>query len=164
MLWLRDHAADPYVQRAIAGVRGLYASAGTAVDAFRLTGMLPSERARVTWAQLRKREVDPLNVLAAWIAVDMRHRDDAQPDRHQEYRLVQVAKLIHRMAGGTHKRWERERADGRVEVTQLHRHPVSRGQILRVLGHQIAGVCDALTDRCPSVRTPVRLTIGSKRR
>jgi hypothetical protein len=106
--------------------------------------MSPRDRAKATWAQLRKREVDPLEVVAAWLAVDMRLRDDLQPDRHQEYRYVQVAKLIHRMAGGTHKRWERERPDGSVETTELHKHPVSRGQVLRIIGRQLATVCDGL--------------------
>jgi len=106
--------------------------------------MSPGNRAKAAWAQLRKREVDPLEVLAAWLAVDLRLRDDLQPDSHQEYRYVQVAKLIHRMAGGAHKRWEREQANGKAEVTELHKYPVSRGRVLRVIGSQLAGACDGL--------------------
>jgi hypothetical protein len=79
-----------------------------------------------------------------WLAIDMRLRDDPQLDRHDEYRQVQAAKLIHRMAGGTHKRWERERPNGSIEVSELHKHPVSRGQVLRVLGRGLAAVCTQL--------------------
>ena len=142
--WLRAHPEEPEVHMAMEGVRRLYRGAGAPVEAFRLSGMSPAGRAKVIWAQLRRREVDPLNVLAAWLAVDARLRDDPQPDRHEEYRHVQVAKLIHRMAGGTHRRWERERTDGRVEVTQLHKHPISRGQVLRVLGRKLENACNGL--------------------
>jgi hypothetical protein len=142
--WLQDHRDDLGVQSASEGVRRIYRGAGAPVEAFRLAGMSPGDRAKATWAQLRKREVDPLEVVAAWLAVDMRLRDDLQPDRHREYRYVQVAKLIHRMAGGSHKRWEREPGNGRVEVTELHKYPISRGRVLRIIGSQLAAVCDGL--------------------
>ncbi|MEO8998033.1 MAG: hypothetical protein ABI227_00170 [Rhodanobacter sp.] len=148
MAWLQAQRDAPEVRSAIEGVRRLYRAARAPIEAFRLAGMSPAGRAKVIWAQLRQREVDPLQVLAAWLAVDTHLRDDPQPDRHEEYRHVQVAKLVHRMAGGTHKRWERERADGRVEVTQLHKHPISRGQVLRVLGREIEKACSGLAAEC----------------
>lgn len=145
LAWLRAHASDSGVRAAAAGVRRLYASSGAPVEAFRLPGRTPAERARAMWAQLRKHEVDPVDVVAAWLAVDLRLRDDPQPDRHGEYRQVQAAKLIHRMAGGAHKRWEHTRPDGGVDVTELHKHPISRGRILRVLGRELAVACRELT-------------------
>jgi len=144
MRWLREHREDQSVRHAVYAVQRLYSSAGAPVEAFRLTGKPPVERAKAAWAQLRKREVDPLVVIAAWLAVDMKLRDDPQADRHNEYRHVQVAKLVHRAAGGTHKRWEQEKADGRVKVTELHRHPVSRGRVLRIIGAAVAKACDSL--------------------
>lgn len=144
MVWLEAHRSDLEIQGAIEGVRRLYRTAGAPVEAFRISGMLPSERAKSIWAQLRTRAVDPLEVLAAWLAVGLRLRDDPQSDRHEEYRQVQVAKLIHRMAGGSHKRWERERPDGSVERSELHKHPVSRGRVLRVIGGELAKVCEGL--------------------
>jgi hypothetical protein len=144
MKWLQDQRDELAIQSASEGVRRLFRAAGAPVEAFRLSGMSPGDRAKATWAQLRKREVDPLVVLAAWLAIDMRLRDDLQPDTHREYRYVQVAKLIHRIAGGTHKRWDRERPDGSVETTELHKHPVSRGQVLRIIGRQLAIACEDL--------------------
>lgn len=145
MAWLQSHRDDAEVCSAAEAVRRLYRAAGAPVEAYRLPGKPPAERAKAIWAHLRKREVDPLDALAVWLAVDMCLRDDPQPDRHDEYRLVQAAKLIHRMAGGSHKRWERERTDGRIEVTNLHKHPISRGQVLRVLGRELAAACRDLT-------------------
>lgn len=151
--WLAAHADDPAVRITLAAVRRLYASAGASVEAFRLTGKSPAERAKALWAALRHRNVDPSRAVAAWLAVCARLRDDLQPDRHEEYHQVQVAKLIHRMAGGTHKRWERERGEGCVEVTQMHKHPVSRGRVLRVVGKEVAGACQGLDGKvdeaCP---------------
>lgn len=142
---LQDHQHTLDVRSAIAEVQRLYRGSGAPVEAFRLRGMPPAERAKAVWAQLRRRKVDPLEVVAVWLAIDMRLRDDPQPDRHEEYRQVQAAKLLHRIAGGTHKRWERERVNGSTEVTELHKHPVSRGRVLRVLGRQVAKVGEPLS-------------------
>jgi hypothetical protein len=145
MATLQAHQHTLEVRSAAAEVQRLYRASGAPVEAFRLRGLSPTERAQAAWAQLRRRNVDPLEVVAVWLAIDMRLRDDPQPDRHEEYRQVQAAKLLHRMAGGTHKRWERERANGSVEVTELHKHPVSRGRVLRVLGRQMAKVGERLS-------------------
>ena len=144
MQWLREHAGDQQVDSALNRIRGLLSASRHPVEAFRLAGLSPAERARNAWALLAKRGVDPAEIVATFLAVRMRLRDDPQPDRHAEYRNVQAAKLLHRMAGGTHKRWERERGDGSIEVTELHRHPVSRGLVLRVLGQALADVCAAI--------------------
>ena len=150
--WLREHAADQQVDSALRCIRGLLSASRNPVEAFRLAGLSPAERARNAWALLAQRGVDPTEVAAAFLAVRMRLRDDPQPDRHAEYRNVQAAKLLHRMAGGTHRRWERERADGSIEVTELHRHPVSRGLVLRVLGQDLADACGTLP--LPSLDVP----------
>lgn len=128
---------DPLVKQARLGIETLYATAGAPVDAFRTRGLTPEERARVTWARLRQSGVDPLEPLAAWLAVVAAMEADRQPDHREEFRIVQLGKLVHRMAGGSHRHWQRERPDGSIEVTALHRYPASRGNILRHLGRQI---------------------------
>ena len=153
--WLKVHGDDQSVRLAVAGVQRLYRVAGAPVEAFRLPGRTPAERASAIWAQLRKHEVDPVDVVAVWLAVDLRLRDDPQPDRHDEYRQVQAAKLIHRMAGGTHKRWERQRGDGSVEVLELHKYPVSRGRVLRLVGGSLAAACSGLERAVPEPSDPV---------
>ena len=142
--WLRERGDLSVVQRAKIGVVRLLQTAGAPIEAFRLAGKKPAERARALWASLRVKGVDPAEILAVWLAVDMRLRDDPQPDRHREYRYVQVAKLIHRMAGGSHRRWEHERSDGSVQITEMHRHPVSRGRVLLLVGKQLSDLCEVL--------------------
>lgn len=142
--WLLENSGHPPVMRALAAIQGIYRSAGAPVEAFRLAGKSPADRAKAIWAKLRERGVDPIQVVAAWVAVGLCLADDPQPDRHDEYRLVQAAKVLHRLAGGTHKRWERERLDGSIEATVLHKHPSSRGLVLRNLGRHLEGACGVL--------------------
>jgi hypothetical protein len=54
-----------------------------------------------------------------------------------EYKLVQAGKLLHRLAGGSHKRWDQHGLDGRKWVKELHKHTHSRGRVLLHLGRQL---------------------------
>ena len=134
--WIEQHKDEPSTVEALNAVSKLYRRAGPHVEAFRLAGKSPTDRANATWASLRERTIGPVEVVACSLAVAMRIKDDPQPDWHDEFRDVQVAKLLHRLAGGAHQRWEVERPDGRIAVTELHKHPNSRGRVLRVLGQQ----------------------------
>jgi hypothetical protein len=135
-LWIKENRGDQATIEALGAIERLYRRAGPHVPAFRLVGKPPVERANAIWASLRERSVDPADVLACALAVPMRIAEDPQSDWHEEFRDVQIAKLLHRMSGGTHKRWESERSDGRIMVTELHKHPNSRGRVLRIVGQQ----------------------------
>lgn len=155
--WLKANSLDPFAKIALLAVEGLLRS-GRAEEAFRLRGLSPAERARVAWGRLRRAGVSPIKPVAAWLAVEMRLADDPQPDWHSEFRRVQAAKLIHRMASGTHKRWERERPDGRIQVTEMHKYPANRGRILRHIGETLERAVELLAaERLPAIRATVRL-------
>lgn len=143
--WLRENMDDHAVALSIRAVEGLYRRAGPHVEAFRLRGLSPKDRARAAWARLREAKVDPMRVLEAWLAVASIIRDDPQRDRHVEFMRVQAAKVVHRMASGSHKRWECQRPDGRVVTTELHKYPQSRGKVLRHFGEQIERAASLLT-------------------
>ena len=142
--WLKENVDNPLVKYALEAIEGLYRSAGPKVESFRLRGLTPAQRARAAWARLREAEVSPLKPLAAWLAVELAIRADPQAEAKQEYKLVQAAKLVHRMASGTHKRWERERPGGKVVVEEMHKYPHSRGQVLRHLGKQLQAATEML--------------------
>ena len=101
---------------------------------------------------LFRSEIDPRLVVAAWLAVEMGIRDDSQPVTTQEFKRVQAAKLVHRMASGTHRRWEQEVNDPnnswrpKIRVTELHVFPRSRGRILRHIGKTLEGAVDLVVD------------------
>lgn len=151
--WLAENRKDPFVDNAITRVDGLYRRAGSHVEAFRLRGLSPADRAKAAWARLRECCVDPVRVIAAWLAVDMAIAADPQIRDDPEYRRVQAAKLVHRMASGTHKRWTREEPDPnrpgrrRTTTTEMHVYPRSRGRVLRHIGRDLEGTVEMLPER-----------------
>lgn len=135
--WVRSHLVLPRVANAVESVRSLMDTSGSAEEAFRLRGRPPRERAQIAWARLRNAGADPVKVLSVWLAIELIQRDDPQPESKVEYRRVQAAKVLHRIASGTHKRWETPTASGRVVVQELHAYPQSRGRVLRHIGDSL---------------------------
>ena len=155
--WLKTNAADPFAKMALLTIERLIYS-NRVEEAFRLRGLSPTERAGIAWGRLRRAEVSPIKPVAAWLAVEMRLADDPQADWHPEFKRVQAAKLVHRMASGTHKRWERERPSGQVEVTEMHKYPANRGRVLRHIGQALERAVETLAEkRLAAIRAAVRL-------
>jgi hypothetical protein len=155
--WLKTNSQDPYARAALQAVGALMRS-GRAEEAFRLRGLPPAERARVAWGRLRRAGVPAAQPVAAWLAVEMRLADDPQPDRRPDFKRVQAAKLVHRMASGTHRRWEQERPDGGVRVVEMHKYPASRGRVLRHIGEALEQAVELLAaHRVSAIRAAIRL-------
>ena len=68
--------------------------------------------------------------------------NDHKAERKQHFKWVQAAKLVHRMASGSHKRWEQQSYDGKTYVKELHKYPRSRGRVLVHLGQQLEQVAE----------------------
>ena len=148
LVWLLDNPDEFWVRDAVGKVEGLYSRAGRNEEAFRLRGLSPRERAWVHWARLREHQVDPKLPVAAWLSIEMVIQDDPQPDLSQEYKQVQGAKLVHRMASGSHRSWVRERPHPLHPglppiqvVDEAHWYPQSRGRVLRHIGTDLQGAC-----------------------
>ncbi|MDP2847374.1 MAG: hypothetical protein Q8O35_04195 [Humidesulfovibrio sp.] len=152
LAWIVSHEDSRWVQNAIQRVKGLYQQAGPYVEAFRLRGLPPQQRAKAALARLRKHGIDPRLVVAAWLAVEMLIQDDPQPVQGTEFKRVQAAKVIHRMASGSHRRWVREVASpvwsGQKQdvIQELHVYPRSRGRVLRHLGEELESAVELLVD------------------
>jgi len=150
--WLDENCADRWVENAIKRVTGLYGRAGTHTEAFRLRGLSVQERAKAHWARLRESGVEPALVVAAWLAVELLVADDPQADKKPLFKQVQAAKLVHRMASGSHRKWETARPDpsnpSRVQkrVEELHVYPRSRGRVLVHIGKQLEEANEILVD------------------
>ena len=135
--WLDEHKDNPSVRYALNQVAKLYRRAGPKIEAFRLRGLKPEERAWAAWARLREANVDPMRPLVAWLTIALAIKNDPIPERKKEYQLVQAAKLIHRMASGSHRRWPQSTLEGEIQTKELHVYPKSRGLVLRHLGKQL---------------------------
>lgn len=153
LAWLRANASLPAVTTARDRVQTRMWAVGAPESAFRLRGMTPEARSKNVWALLGARQVDPDHVLAVWLAVCMAHEADPQPERKLEYRFVQAAKILHRWAGGSHRRWERQDDDGTTATTELHKYPASKGKVLRHTGETLRGMASTLEPFLPRIET-----------
>ncbi len=150
LVWLIENAEAFWTRKAILGVEGLYAKAGKHVEAFRLRGVDPRQRASAHWARLREHEIDARLPVAAWLAVEMILADDTQAVTTDEFKRVQAAKVVHRIASGTHKRWEYERKaqwSGMTvppRVEEMHIYPRSRGRVLRHIGEDLEAAVELM--------------------
>ena len=168
--WLIANPNDRWATNAVQRVETLYANAGPFIEAFRLRGQPPRVRATNMWARLRRHEVDPRIIVAAWLAVEMVIADDRRAVSTTEFKRVQAAKVAHRLASGTHKQWQQ-----RTGVVELHKYPASRGNVLRHIGadleevvgllveHQLAAIRRSMLDR-PASATPHPRTVRVRRR
>jgi len=160
--WINMYESDPSISAAIHNVERLYQAAGPHIEAFRLRGLNPEARARAAWARLREKGVDPRIPLSIWLAIEMVTQRDPQSERSKEFKQVQAAKVIHRQASGTHKRWEHVgSSDGTVWVEELHKYPKSRGLVLRHIGEQLEKATELVVDRhLDSIMAEARQTKG----
>lgn len=147
--WLLANAENMWVADALGRVKGLYQRSGRHIEAFRLRGLSPSDRAKAAWARLRHHEIDPWLVISSWVAIELVVRDDPQPVLTNEFKHVQAAKIVHRMASGTHKKWETASfSRSATRTTELHVYPRPRGRVLRQMGKQLEQTCELLVDHC----------------
>jgi hypothetical protein len=86
---------------------------------------------------------------------------------------VQAAKVVHRLASGSHKRW----SGGAGSSRELHVYPASRGQVLRHAGkaleratellceHRLGTLLEVVTAPLPRVRArPRRVAVRRRKR
>lgn len=127
--WLRTNRDDQRVRQAVRSTEGMLENAGRAENAYGIRGMSPKDRARVALARLRKAEIDPMVILERIVAVTLCFEARGMDERQREFRHVQLAKSIHRLASGTHKTTS--------GFPLPSKYPRSEGQVLRHLGMKL---------------------------
>lgn len=138
--WLTAHADDRRVRSALASIAALLQGSGRAENAYSLRGKSPEERARIALARLRVAGVKPNAILGRSIAVTACCATRGIDERQREYRHVQIAKAVHRLASGTH------RTPSGFPLPS--KYPRSEGRVLRHLGRQLDDIAAlALGDR-----------------
>ncbi len=126
-LWLRKHKGDQSMHLATAAIDALMRGAGAAESAHDLRRLSGEEKARVALARLREAGVPSTRILEVAIAVAVLVSDRGPQD--SEFRDVQIAKAVHRMASGTHRS-----TSGFVIPSK---YAPSTGHVLRVLGRNV---------------------------
>jgi hypothetical protein len=134
--WLRANREHPAVAMALAWLEGLLANAGRAEMAQDIKRRPAADRAKVAFARLRDAGIKPERVLAIYLGVRALIEDDRGSHRVREFRIVQTAKALHRLASGTHKSWKFDTGKGVVPV-RMDVYPKSSGLVLRRIGEAI---------------------------
>jgi hypothetical protein len=94
----------------------------------------------MAFARVRAAEVPTRRLIIIYLAVAALIEDDWKSHNVREFRIVQAAKAVHRLASGTHRKWE---APG-TRPTELHVYPRSSGHVLRKMGEVLEKACGEL--------------------
>ncbi|TIR30133.1 MAG: hypothetical protein E5X07_23005 [Mesorhizobium sp.] len=135
--WLAQGTQLGAVGAAIQELAHVLAGAGRVDPAMNLRGQPASYRARVAFARLREAGIEPHRLLAIYLGISALIEDDLGSHRSQEFKMVQAAKAVHRLASGTHKSWEMFNPIGPDIHTELHAYPRSSGLVLRKIGEKL---------------------------
>jgi hypothetical protein len=106
-----------------------------------LRGKPAKYRACVAFARLREAGVTPDRLMAIYLGVTALIEDDYGSHRTTEFRIVQAAKAAHRLASGTHRRWEMWNPRGNPVPVEMHAYPRSSGLVLRQIGRTLDNAC-----------------------
>lgn len=135
--WLDDNRHSCSVAGAEQDLYQALASAGRVDPAMNLRGQPAPYRAHVAFARLREAGIEPRRLLVIYLGVGALIEDDLGSHRTREFKIVQAAKAIHRLASGTHRRWEMFNPLGPNVHTELHAYPRSSGIVLRKIGETL---------------------------
>jgi hypothetical protein len=149
--WLKANPKHPIAFAAWQDLNVKMATAGPVDPAMNLRGRSADYRASIAFARLREAKVDPDRLIAIYVATAALIQDDSGSHRVREFRIVQAAKAVHRLASGTHRSWNIETRDGRTVPYSLHAYPRSSGLVLRRIGEALERACDGLA--CIAVPT-----------
>lgn len=125
--WLKSHRQQSQVAGVTASLDQLLAGAGRAESAYDLRGMSPSEKARIAIARVRNAGASGARLLE--IALSVAAKIDQDGPHDHEFREVQIAKVVHRLASGTHR--------STSGFPMPSKYAPSAGRVLRILGHRI---------------------------
>jgi hypothetical protein len=156
--WIEQHRSETRVAYPLMGLKGLLDGAGQPEPAQDIKRLSAARRARVAFARLREAGVKPERILAIQLAIPALIEDDRGSHRVTEFRLVQTAKAVHRLASGTHRHWDFPMDDGTTRPIAFHAYPRSSGIVLRVIGKEIDEVCGGLAETALQELLAARLT------
>lgn len=136
--WLKVHHKDPEVTRVASALNALLKGSGQSMSAYDTRYLPPPQKARIALARLHEADVlgERLIEITLTISARINHRG---PHADQEFLEVQIAKLAHRLASGTHRT--------RSGLSRIpSKYPHSTGKVLRILGHSIWDIAAIAAD------------------
>jgi hypothetical protein len=137
---------DPIIKDAV-GRLALLLEQSPYEIATRLRGLPARTRADIAFGRLRKKGIKPERLLAIHLAIAALIEEDPGSHRVVEFRLVQIAKAVHRLASGYHRVWPQQDQNGRTFRIELHAYARSTGRVLRFIGYMIEERCEWATEK-----------------
>jgi hypothetical protein len=137
---------DPQIKDAVVGLAMLLEQSPYEI-ATRLRGLPAKTRASIAFGRLRKRGIKSERLLAIHLAVTALIEEDPCSHRTKEFRRVQAAKAIHRLASGYHRVWPQQDQKGWTFRIELHAYARSTGRVLRFIGQAIEERCEWATEK-----------------
>lgn len=132
-LWLRQRKNYQKVADILAALDGRLQAAGRSKRANEVRWELPGEKARIALARLREGGHTAEDLLVATLTIKATQAAMG-PRADVEFRNVQIAKLLHRLASGTH------RTTSGFPLLGGSRYPRAEGTFMRILGHMVEDV------------------------
>ena len=154
--WIEAKRERREVWLALSRLSGLLANAGKVEPAQNLKRAPTAARAKVAFARLREAGIKPERMLAIHLGMAALIKDDRGSHGTEEFLLVQIAKALHRLASGTHKRWQIDTGRG-VFPARFDAFPKSSGLVLRAIGAAMDECCREV------VKVALEATIDLKR-
>lgn len=143
--WIKEHRQHPVYRGAYWELEYLLAGAISVVPAMNLRGQSAEYRAKVAFARLRAAEIPARRLVAIYLGVSALIDDDWKSHNVREFRIVQAAKAVHRLASGTHGKWDFwDPLTGGTRPYQIHAYPRSSGHVLRKIGEALEKACAEL--------------------
>lgn len=143
---------DTFITAAINAIQAELTEAGPVEIATRLKGLSAAKRAKIALARLRVANVPPERIVSIVLGVAALIEDDPRSHRTKEFRTVQIAKAVHRLASGTG--WVIYDAHGRQHRSKVRAYPKSMGPVLRLMGRLLETPCElVLAHHLPGVLT-----------
>jgi hypothetical protein len=134
--WIRSHRQESLTAGVVSALDQLLAGAGQTQSAYDLRGMNPTEKARIALARVHDVGADGARLLE--IALSVAAKVDQDGPHDPEFRDVQIAKLVHRLASGTHR--------STSGFPMPSKYPPSAGRVLRILGNRIWDIAALVAD------------------
>ena len=143
--WLRNNCEMVSVGAVRWEVEYLLCRTLRAEPAMNLRGLSAQRRAAIAFARLRAANVPSERIIAIYLGVSALIEDDWHSHNVCEFRIVQAAKAMHRLASGTHRKWDvwNPRTGGTVPF-EMHAYPRSSGIVLRKMGEAVEKACGGL--------------------
>ncbi len=143
--WLKQNRENPIYRATYWDLEYFLAASTRVVPATTLRGKSSKERSTVAFARLRAANVPTRRLIAIYLGVAALIEDDFFSHRTREFRIVQAAKAVHRLASGTHRKWDVwDLQTGGTRPAELHVYPRSSGYVLRKIGERLEKACDEL--------------------